>query len=129
MELINQLVSTLGIDSKQAEGGTGLLMKLVKDNLSGADFSRITNAAPQLEGLMQQAPEGGAGGSLLGMAGGLLSSMGSDKLAGLTQIAGGLQSLNLNKDTLVQFIPVILQHFQKQGQGDIAGLIQKALPF
>lgn len=128
MELIHQLISTLGVDTRQAEGGTGLLMKLVRDNLSGTDFDRIVGAAPQLEGLMNQAPEG-AGNSLLGMAGGLLSGLGSDKLAGLTQIAGGLQSLNLNKDTLVQFIPVILQYFQKQGQGDIASLIQKALPF
>lgn len=128
MDLINQLVSTLGVSGQQAEGGTGVLMKLVKDNLSGTDFGRILGAEPKLEGMMSQAPESG-GDSLLGMAGGLLSSMGSDKLAGLTQIAGGMQKLGLDKDTLVQFIPVILQYFQKQGQGDIASLIQKALPF
>lgn len=127
MELLNQIVSTLGVSQDQAAGGTGLLMKLVKDNLDGGDFQHLLGEAPQLEGLLERAPE--TGGGLLGMAGGLLSGLGNDKLAGLAEIAGGLQKLGLEKETLVQFVPLVMQYFQQQGKGDLASLIQKGLPF
>lgn len=127
MELLNQIVSTLGVSEDQAAGGTGLLMKLVKDNLGGGDFQKVLGAEPQLSSLMEQAPD--SGGGLMGMAGGLLSSMGNDKLAGFAEIAGGLQKLGLEKETLMQFAPLVLNYFQQQDKGDIASLIQKALPF
>jgi hypothetical protein len=56
MELIEQLVSQLGVNEDQAKGGTGLLLNLAKDKLSGADFGQVSNLIPGADSLMGDAP-------------------------------------------------------------------------
>ena len=59
-ELIQQLVSQLGVNPDQAKGGAGLLFKMVQSKLGG-DFSKVAQAMPEVTGLIKAAPaEGGA---------------------------------------------------------------------
>ena len=44
-ELIQQLVSQLGVQPDQAQGGAGLLFKLAQDRLGG-DFGTLSAALP-----------------------------------------------------------------------------------
>ena len=65
-ELIQQLVSQLGVQDGQAKGGAGLLFKLAKDKLGDADFGQITDAVGNVDDLIGAAPKVGGAGGLLG---------------------------------------------------------------
>ena len=62
MELIQQLVSSLGVNEDQAKGGAGLLFNLAKDKLGSGDFQQLTNAIPGVQDLLGAAPASGGGG-------------------------------------------------------------------
>ena len=97
-ELIQQLVSQLGVNPDQAKGGAGLLFKMVQGKLGG-DFSKITQALPAVTDLIKAAPAEGGASKLLG---GLASSIGGGKaggLANLASLAGGFSQLKLDPAT------------------------------
>ena len=71
-ELIQQLVSQLGVNPDQAKGGAGLLFKVAQSKLGG-DFSKITQALPAVTDLIKAAPAEGGASKLLG---GLASAIG-----------------------------------------------------
>ena len=58
MELIDQLVSQLGVQAGQAKGGAGLLFKLAQEKLGG-DFSRISAVIPEAADLIRSGIERG----------------------------------------------------------------------
>jgi len=81
MDLINQLVSDLGVSEEQAKGGAGMLFKLAQDKLSGGEFAEITDKVSGLDDMLSAAPAA-AGGGLMGAVGGLIVEL----RARLTQI-------------------------------------------
>jgi hypothetical protein len=122
MELIDHLTKNLGVSKDQAEGGAGLLFKQAKENLSGADFAKLSKVVPGFDKLINAAPasdapatgggdtraglgdlsnlfsgSGGAGGGLGGL-GDLLSGSGGGAGAGggvgdlLSGLGGGAGS-------------------------------------
>jgi len=123
-ELIQMLVSQLGIDAGQAKGGAGLLFRLAEDKLGG-DFSAITKALPQVKDLIQAAPA--SGGGLGGMLGGLASSLGAEKLGDLAQLAAGFKSLNLDPSLLQQFVPIVLDYVKGAVGPEAAQLLMTVL--
>ena len=46
MELIQQLISNLGINEEQAKGGAGLLFNLAKEKLDSGDFQQLADKVP-----------------------------------------------------------------------------------
>ncbi len=58
---MQQLVSAIGVNEEQAQGGAGLLLSLVTDKLSSDDFSKVAEAVPGIDRLLEAAPEGGGG--------------------------------------------------------------------
>lgn len=126
MELIQELVSQLGIGADQAKGGAGLLFKLAQSKLGG-DFSKITSALPEVTGLIKSAPQSGAAAALVG---GLLGKLGGAKvegLAGLASLAGGFSQLKLDPGMIGKFVPVVLSFVQAKGGGELQALIAKVL--
>ena len=124
-DLIQQLVSQLGVQEGQAKGGAGLLFKLAQDKLGG-DFSKLTSALPGVLDLVKAAPSGGAAGAL----GGLASAFGGKAggaLGGLASLAGGLSQLKLDQGTLAKFVPVILAFVQGKGGDGLKALLEKAI--
>ncbi len=115
MELIDQLTRNLGVSKAQAEGGVGLLFKQAKENLSGADFSKLSKAVPGVDKFISTAPasdvtasssgdtragfgdlanlfsgSGGAEGSMGGLGDLLSGSGGADAGGGLGDLLSGL---------------------------------------
>nr|WP_082708761.1 DUF2780 domain-containing protein [Marinobacterium profundum] len=125
-ELIQQLVSAAGVTEGQAEGGSGLLLKLLQDKLSAGDFSQLSAIIPNASGLLEAAPDSGGGG-LMGVLGGLVSSFGGGKLGDLAGLAAGFSKLGLNADMISQFSSVLLNYIQSQGGEGVAALVKKAL--
>jgi hypothetical protein len=125
MELIEQLVSNLGVSENAAKGGSGLLFKMAKDKLGADDFSKVANVVPGIGDLIKSAPDAG----MLGSIGGLASSFGgsASQLGNLASLAGGFSKLGLDSGMIGKFIPIILAFMQSKG-GDIAkSLLEKAL--
>jgi hypothetical protein len=127
MELLSQLTQSLGIDENQAKGGTGLLFKLAKEKLGAGDFSKVAEAVPGVDDLVQSAPEGGGG---LGSAmGGIASALGGDagKLGSLASLAGGFSSLKLDPGMIGKFIPIILSFVQLKGGDTVKNILGSVL--
>ena len=108
-ELVNILVSKLGVNDEQAKGGAGLILNLVQQQLGKNDFSKVAQAAPDVGDLIKAAPATGGGGGLMGMVGTLASSLGGSELGKLASLAGGFEKLGLKPKMLTQFMPIILQ--------------------
>lgn len=124
--LITQLIDSLGVDVAQAEGGAGLVFQLVKEQLAAGDFAQVAQTIPNLEGMISAAPQADNSG-LLGMVGGLMSSLGSEKLGGLAELAGGFDKLGLDVDMVAKFIPIIISFAQSEGGEQVANLLKSVL--
>ena len=125
LELVQQLVSSTGVSEQQAEGGAGLIMGLLKEQLSSGDFSQLADAVPEADGLIDSAPSGGGGmGGLLGSVAGAL---GGGELGNLAKLAGGFSDLGLDSGMIGKFIPVVLSFIQDKGGEGLAGIVASVL--
>ena len=138
MELIQQLVSSLGVNEDQAKGGAGLLFNLAKDKLGAGEFQQLTDKIPGVSDLLGAAPApstaASAGGGMMGALGGVASSLGAgglgDKLGGLgnlANLASGFSQLGLSSDMVGKFVPVVLSFVQNQGGDSMKGLLEKVM--
>jgi hypothetical protein len=138
MELIQQLVSSLGVNEDQAKGGAGLLFNLAKEKLGSGEFQQLADKIPGVSDLLGAAPApsgaASAGGGMMGALGGVASSLGAgglgDKLGGLGDLAGlasGFSQLGLSSDMIGKFVPVVLSFVQNQGGDSMKGLLEKVM--
>jgi hypothetical protein len=125
MELIDTLTKNLGVSESQAQGGTGLLLKLAKDKLGGGEFSKIAAAVPGANGLADGAPSGGALGGLSKMLSGLGGNKGG--AAGVAGLAGGFSKLGMDANMIGKFIPIILSFVQSKGGDGVKSMLEGAL--
>ncbi len=126
LELIQQLVAGTGVTQQQAEGGAGLLMKLVKDKLSTGDFAHVAEAVPGVQNLIDAAPNPESGG-LGGLLGGAISALTGQELGSLASLASGFSKLDLDAGMLGKFIPILLSFLQSRGGEDLAGMVGRVL--
>ncbi len=124
MDLIQHIVNAVGVNEQQAKGGAGLLFKMAQDKLAAGDFSKLTQALPEISSLIQSAPSASGGGLLGSLAG----AMGGGSLGGLASLAGAMTSLRLDTKTLSQFVPVILEVVKQKGGPELAAMLTKLLP-
>ncbi|MGB3755887.1 MAG: DUF2780 domain-containing protein [Rivularia sp. (in: cyanobacteria)] len=132
MELVQQLVSNLGVGEDQAKGGAGLILKLAQDKLGGGEFAKVASAIPGSDMLLGSAPTEESGGGMMGALGGMAAGMmGGNQAAGglgsLMSLAGGFSKLGMSGDMVTKFFPVILNFVQQKGGADVAGILSKAL--
>ena len=122
MDLVQTLVSQLGVSDGQARGGAGLLFRMARERLSADEFAQISQAVPGLSGLIGAAPDAGGGGiaSLLGQAVG-------GKAGDLATLAAGFSKLGLDAGMLQQFVPVIMGYLQQQGGAGAVAVLQKLI--
>jgi len=125
MELVQQLISNLGLSEEQAQGGAGLLLGLLKDKLSETDFAQVSGAVPDSEGLIEKAPE--AGGGLGGLLGGVASALGGSQLGELASLAGGFSKLGLDADMIGKLVPILVSFLESKGGEGVAGIVSKVL--
>lgn len=126
MELIQQLTQQLGVSDQQAKGGVGLILDLVKSQVSGDEFSQVSSAIPQADELVDSAPKQTSVGDAIG---GLVSSVtGSDSgLGGLASLVSGFGKLDLDSDMVSKFLPVVLSFVQSKGGDTIKNILAGVL--
>lgn len=126
MELITMLTSQLGITEEQAQGGSGLLLKMAKEKLGSDEFNQVASAVPDVENLISSAPEsGGVSGAL----GGLASSLGggAGQLGNLASLAGGFKNLDMDSGMVGRFIPVVMSFVESKGGDTVRNILEKVL--
>lgn len=125
-ELVNLLVSELGVQQNQAAGGAGLLLKLAQSKLGG-NFSKIAAVIPDAQKLISSTPKDPVGGGLMGLAGSLAGSLGGAKMGNLAALAGGFGQLKLSPEMIGKFVPVLLGFAKSKGGADVMQLLAGAL--
>ncbi|KSW24531.1 hypothetical protein AOX63_12460 [Pseudomonas sp. ADP] len=112
--LLGALTGQLGVSDEQAIGGTGALLGLAKNKLSGTDYTQLVKAVPGLDKLSGANALGGLGGSLgnLGGAGakGLLGNVDS-----MGDVNSAFSTLGMDQGMTGKFASVLLDYFGKQG--------------
>jgi len=125
MELVQQLVSSTGASEQQAQGGAGLIMGLLKDQLSSGDFSQLSGAVPGVDTLIDSAPS--SGGGMGGLLGSVAGALGGGELGNLAKLAGGFSELGLDSGMIGKFVPVVLSFIQDKGGEGLAGIVANVL--
>ena len=118
--LLSALTSQLNVTPEQAVGGTGAMLGLAKNQLSGTDYSQVGKSVPGLDQLSGSNSLGS-----LGALSGMLGQSGGSKTSGLDGLLGNVKSTNdlntafsalgMDSGMVGQFAPVILQYLGSQG--------------
>ena len=124
MELIDDIVKSLGINEDQAKGGAGLLLKMAKDKLGADEFSEVENAIPETDDVIRSAPESSGIASTLGS---IASSLGAEKLGNIASLSGGFSKLGLDSGMISKFAPIILSFVQSKGGDTAKSILQKVI--
>ncbi|WP_207887017.1 DUF2780 domain-containing protein [Pseudomonas sp. 30_B] len=109
--LLGALTGQLGVNEEQAVGGTGALLGLAKNKLSGGDYSQLLKAVPGLDKLSGANALGGLGGQLGNSA---ASSM-LGNVSSLGDVNKAFGALGMDQSMTGKFAGVLLDYFGKQG--------------
>jgi hypothetical protein len=117
--LLNTLGTKLNVTPEQAVGGTGALLGLAKNKLTGNDYSQLTKSVPGLDQLSGAGALGSLGG-LTGNSGGSAVSSALGNVKSMADVNSAFSALGMNSSMVGQFAPLILQYLGQQGAGGSA---------
>ena len=127
MEIIELLTKKLAITESQAKGGTGLILKRVKDNLGAEEFGKISASAPDLELLVRDLPA--TDNTVVGEVEKMFSIFGR-KIGNLGSAAGvraGFLKLGLNAGMIEKFEAIIRSYIRSTSGDSAMKSFEKAL--
>lgn len=128
MDLINLLVSNLGVSEAQAKGGAGMLFRLAQEKLSPDQFQQVAEKVSGMDDMIAAAPEIEAGG-VMGNLGGMMSSIGGEsmKIGALAGLVGGFDKLNIDAGMIGRFVSVVVGFVREQGGDGVGNLLDGVL--
>jgi len=125
--LIDTLVKALGVTSEQAQGGSGALFEVAKNNMAGSDFSQLSQAVPGMDGILAAAPKSESDSATGNLLSGIASASGNSTLTDAASLVNAFEQLDLSGDMVGQFTPVIIDYVKQNGGEHMANLLQAAL--
>ena len=125
--LIDTLVKQLGVTSEQAQGGSGALFEMAKNNMAGSDFSQLSQAVPGMDGILAATPKPEPASATGNLLSGIAAASGNSTLTDAASLVDAFQQLDLSADMVGQFTPVIIDYVKQNGGGHMADLLQAAL--
>lgn len=126
LNLVGLLTDKLGVTNEQAESGAGAIFSAASKKMSVDDFTKVTDALPEVTSLMSSVSSNDSGSSSLGE----LSSMAGKAGGALSSVAGlsdTFSKLGLGSDMVGKFIPIVLDYAQSKGGSTVANLLKSAL--
>ncbi|QYK01217.1 DUF2780 domain-containing protein [Shewanella psychrotolerans] len=122
-DLVGSVMSQLGLNQSQAEGGLGSLLTLAKSTLGSDSFAPIASAIPGIDSLLGAAPtldnDSGMSG-LLSKAGDLGSS-----LQGGAQVYDSFEKLGISKELAKPMVDIVKGYLDANaGEGTTDLLMQ-----
>jgi hypothetical protein len=124
MGLIDAVVEELGVDEAKAKGGVGAILKLLREEVSTAEFSEVEAAVADAGKLADDAPEAEG---LAGVLGGLGKALGGDAadVGTLARLAGIFKSLGLDADDVAKFVKAVIAFLQSENADKVVALIKR----
>lgn len=126
LDLVGLLTKNLGVTNQQAEGGAGAIFNAASKNMSTDDFTKVTDALPEVTSLMNSATSGSSGSGTLGGLSSMMGKSGSS-LSTLAGLGETFSKLGLSSDMVGKFMPIVLEYAQSKGGSQIANLLKAAL--
>lgn len=127
-ELITQLASKVGLSEQKISGGVGALMKYTQESLSPEQFAQISDALPELTGLLDSAPALDQDASTVSQLSSLLGDGDTaEKAKRLANLRGSFEQLGISSEQIKQLVPAIVEYAKSKGGDSIAGLLQQVL--
>jgi hypothetical protein len=127
-ELIGSLVSQLGVTKEQAQGGAGAIFKAAQERLGQGEFDRLLGGMPGIKDVLAHAPSSGGGmGGMLGGLASMAAKVGGGEMAQAMQLLSTFNSLGLNKDVAMKFVPIVLQFLESKGGTEMVAQLRTAL--
>ena len=122
-KLIGSLIDLLGVSGEQATGGAGAVFREAKKNMNPGDYSKLLNAIPGIDSLIQAAPQ------VSGLAGKASSLFGgtSGSVQGLSALTDSFAKLGLSPDMVNQYMDVILDFVQSEAGQQTMTALKNAL--
>ena len=120
-DLVEKLVSKLGVTQDQASGGAGAIFSALKDGLSTEDFSQIQTSVPDVTELIEKTPE------VKTDLGGFSSMLGKDakKLAAVEKAKKVFKKIGLDENKISEYLPVVMEYIKEKGGEKVSGLVGK----
>ncbi len=127
-QIIKGVMGKMNLQQNQVEGGIGLLLNTAKEKLSDGDFDQVKDAFGDVSTLLEAVPASsgdGLGSSLMGMASSALG--GNTDLGSLAGLASGFKNLNMDMDTMMKFVPLVISLVKSNGNEVVSSLLEKVL--
>ncbi len=125
-ELIQRLVSGLGIDDGMAQQFLGAVLNLLKDNVDATQFEQLMGLIPGAAALLQGDADTSGGGLLGGLADSLGKSLGGDIGAAIDGL-GAISDSGLNVDQFGQATEIFGSFIGEKGGGDLVSVVLDSL--
>ncbi len=124
-DLVGSVMSQLGLNQNQAEGGLGSLLSLAQTTLGGDSFGPIAEAIPGIDGLLSAAPQldsdSGMSG-LLSKAGDLGSS-----LQGGAKVYDSFEKLGISKELAMPMVDIVKGYLDANAGAGTTDLLMQGL--
>lgn len=124
-DLVGNVMSQLGLNQTQAEGGLGSLLGLAQSSLGTTDYSTLAASIPNADSLLAAAPtlDSASGVSgLLSKAGNLGSSLQSSAM-----VFDAFEKLGISKDLAMPMINIAKSYLEANGTEGTSELLTKGL--
>jgi hypothetical protein len=130
-DLLNDLASKSGISLDQAKSGMGALLSALKGGLPAESFSKVSEAIPGSEEMMNEgaeAPKESSGmlGSIAGMAKKLVGGGGA--VGGAGAVLSKLSGAGFSMEQVQKFMANVLAFLKSKLPADVMGKITGMLP-
>lgn len=117
--LSSQIMQAADVDNTQALGGAGALFGLAKESMSAEDFSKVTDAVPEMDKMLDAVPAMGGSTSTFSAA--------ATSLAGTPKMLAAFDKLGISQDKVALYTPVIVNYIEKKGGKVLADKLAKSL--
>ncbi len=115
MELVRQLTNELKVNERQAKGGIGALLYLIRDQVSPGIFHEVLEVLPEGGEWMKLSPEGGDG--FFGALDQVFRNIARGDLEAAARLGGHFQSLGIDAGMAGPFAERVLGFLESRLKG------------
>lgn len=117
MELIEALKKEWGVNERQAKGGVGAVLYVVRDRVSRNAFREVSDVLPDARAWMAISPEGDADGER-GVVDEIFRTAVGDELTPEARMHGHFHSLGIGRSLVEPFTKQVLVYLEAHLSGD-----------
>jgi hypothetical protein len=110
-DVVSLLTDELDISSSKARGGAGAIFAYAKDNLDDYDFDKIAKGVPDMNDLLDAAPEVNRD-TRFGRMSERLNDFDSS-MGGKASLADSFDQLDIDPEMISEFLPVVYDYVEE----------------